>query len=191
METRTYKAIVMGLSSGGMGALRTILPALPADYGVPVIIVQHIGASSESYWIEALNKSCMIAIKEADEKEKIEPGHVYIAPPNYHLLLEKDGTLSLSNDERVNYAKPSIDVLFETAAEACGRRLVGIVLTGSNNDGAEGLRKIKARGGLAVVQDPASAESSFMPQAAMEAAKPDYILSLEGITQLLLKKIKH
>lgn len=191
METRTYKAIVMGLSSGGMGALKAILPALPADYGVPIVIVQHVGASSDSYWIEAINKSCLVEVKEADEKEKIEAGHVYIAPPNYHLLMEKDGTLSLSNDERVNFAKPSIDVLFETAADAYGRRLVGIVLTGSNNDGAEGLRKIKANGGLAIVQDPASAESSYMPEAAMVAAKPDYILSLEGITQLLLKKIKH
>lgn len=191
MENRTYKAIVMGVSSGGMGALKAILPALPADYGLPVIIVQHIGARSDGYWIEAMNRICAVEVKEADEKEKIEAGHVYTAPPNYHLLVEKDGTFTLTNDERVNYAKPSIDVLFETAAEAYGRHLVGIVLTGSNHDGAAGLKKIKALGGLAIVQDPATAESSYMPAAAMEAAQPDYVLSLEGITQFLLKKLNH
>lgn len=191
METKAYKVVVIGLSSGGMAALKAILPALPADYSLAVVVVQHIGANSDSYWIEAMNRLCTIEVKEADEKEKIEAGRVYIAPPNYHLLVEKDGTFSLTNDERVNYAKPSIDVLFETAAEAYGRHLAGIVLTGSNNDGAEGLRKIKAHGGLAIVQDPATAESSFMPAAAIEAAKPDYIMPLEGITEFLLKKLNH
>jgi two-component system chemotaxis response regulator CheB len=190
METKSYKAIVMGSSSGGMGALKAILPALPANYGIPLIIVQHIGASSDSYWIEALNKLCMLEVKEADEKEKVMPGYVYIAPPNYHLLVEKDETLSLANDERVNYAKPSIDVLFETAADAYGRHLAGVVLTGSNNDGAAGLKKIKACGGLAIVQDPATAESSYMPAAAVEAVKPDHILPLEKIADLL-RRLKY
>ena len=126
-------------------------------------------------------------MKEADEKEKIEYGKVYFAPPNYHLLIEKNKTFSLTIDERVNFARPSIDVLFESAAEAYTNRLIGIVLTGSNDDGTKGIKRIKEYGGLAVIQDPATAESAYMPASAMAAIIPDYVLSLEDITGLLTK----
>jgi two-component system chemotaxis response regulator CheB len=182
-----YKAIVIGVSSGGMNALKIILPSLPADFALPVIIVQHVGARSDGTWIELLNNISPLRIKEADEKEKIEKGNVYVAPPNYHLLVEKDETFSLSVDEKVNYARPAIDVLFESAAEAYKDELIGIILTGSNSDGTAGIEKIKMHGGLTIAQDPETAESSYMPASAIATNKIDHVLSIEKIINLLLK----
>jgi two-component system chemotaxis response regulator CheB len=140
--------------------------------------------------IEILNDKSNITIKEADEKEKIEKRTVYIAPPNYHLMIERNKTFSLSIDELVNYARPSIDVLFESAANAYKNKLIGVILTGSNSDGTAGLKKIKEYGGLTIVQDPKTAESAYMPASAIAAIKPDYILSLEDIINLLIKTDK-
>lgn len=182
-----YEAIVIGVSSGGLNVLKILLPALPADFCFPIIIVQHVGAHSESYWIDLLNGMCKLTVKEADEKEIITKGNVYTAPANYHLLVEKDYTLSLSTQEKVNFARPSIDVLFESAAEAYKDKLIGIILTGSNNDGANGLKKIKEYGGLTIVQDPDTAESSYMPASAIAAISPDYILSIEKMINLLIE----
>lgn len=180
-----YQAIVIGVSSGGLNVLKKLLPALPADFCLPIIIVQHVGAHSENYWIDVLNTMTKLNVKEADEKEIISKGNVYIAPANYHLLVEKDHTLSLSNEQKVNFARPSIDVLFESAAEAYKDKLIGIILTGSNSDGTNGLKKIKEHGGLAIVQDPHSAESPFMPSSAIAAVSPDFIFSIEKIINLL------
>jgi len=182
-----YEAIVIGLSSGGMNALKIMFSLLPADFKTPIIIVQHISPRSENQWISLLNDKSNLLIKEADEKEKIEPGIVYIAPPNYHLLVEKDKTFTLTVEERVNYARPSIDVLFESAAEAYKSKLIGVILTGSNNDGTNGLKRIQEFGGLTIVQDPRTAESAFMPASAIAAIKPEYILPLEEIIELLIK----
>lgn len=182
-----YEAIVIGVSSGGMNAMKTMFPLLPKEFNIPIIIVQHISANSENLWIRLLNDKSNLEIKEADEKEKIEHGKIYIAPPNYHLLVEKNKTFSLSIDERVNFARPSIDVLFESAAEAYKNKLIGVILTGSNNDGTKGLKLIKEYGGLTIAQDPSTAESSFMPASAIAAMQVDYILSLEGIINLLIK----
>ncbi len=182
-----YEAIVIGVSSGGMNAMKTMFPLLPKEFNIPIIIVQHISANSENLWIRLLNDKSNLEIKEADEKEKIEHGKIYIAPPNYHLLVEKNKTFSLSIDERVNFARPSIDVLFESAAEAYNNKLIGVILTGSNNDGTKGLKLIKEYGGLTIAQDPSTAESSFMPASAIAAMQVDYILSLEGIINLLIK----
>ena len=182
-----YEAIVIGVSSGGMNALKIISSALPIDFNIPVIIVQHLSAHSDSYWINLLNEKSHLNVKEADEKEKIEKGTIYIAPPNYHLLIEKDKTFSLTIDERVNFARPSIDVLFESAAEVYRNTLIGIVLTGSNSDGTKGIKQIKYCGGLAIIQDPKTADSEYMPKSAIAAIKPDYILSLENIVELLIK----
>lgn len=181
-----YEAIVIGVSSGGMNAMKVMFSLLPKDFTIPVIIVQHIGAHSDSQWIKLLNNKSNIPIKESDEKEKIENGNVYIAPPNYHLLIEKDKTFSLTVGERVNYSRPSIDELFESAAEAYADKLIGIVLTGSNNDGTNGLKRIKEYGGLTIAQDPKTAASAYMPASAIAAINPDYVLSLEGITELLI-----
>lgn len=163
--------------------MKTIFSDLPGDFGIPVIMVQHISPRSNSQWIEILNEKYCIKIKEAEEKEKIEKGTVYLAPPNYHLLLEKDGSFSLSIDERVSYARPAIDVLFETAALAFGEKLIGVVMTGSNHDGASGLKKIKQCGGVTIVQNPKNAFSSYMPQEAINYVDPHHILDLQEIIQ--------
>ena len=182
-----YEAIVIGTSSGGMNALKFLFSALPVDFNIPIIIVQHISPRSDNQWIKLLNNNSKLYLKEADEKEKIENGKVYIAPPNYHLMIERNKTFSLTIDERVNYARPSIDVLFESAAEAYKTKLIGVVLTGSNNDGTKGIKRIKECGGLTIIQDPETAESSYMPASAIASMQPDYILSLEDITELLIK----
>ncbi len=182
-----YRAVVIGASAGGLMALKELLPALPEDFPCPVLIVQHISPMSDNYMSKMLDAASRIRVKEADEKEKLAAGVAYIAPPDYHLLVEADETLSLSADEKVNYSRPSIDVLFETAADAFGSQLLGIVLTGANTDGAEGLLAIKKAGGYTLVQDPDDAESPAMPLAAIQLAKPHSILSLREIIHLLLK----
>jgi len=182
-----YEAIVMGVSSGGMSALKFIFSVLPKDFNTPIIIVQHVGPRSNNQWIQLLNNTSALCIKEPDEKEKIERGSVYIAPSNYHLLIERNKTFSLSIEGRVNYARPSIDVLFESAAEAYTDKLIGVVLTGASNDGTKGLKKIVDYGGLAIIQEPTTAESSFMPTSAAKAVNTDFILPLQGITDLLIQ----
>lgn len=182
-----YEAIVIGVSSGGMNAMKIMFFHLPKNFSTPIIIVQHIGARSDSYFIKLLNKQSKVSIKEADEKEKIERGNIYIAPPNYHLMIESDATFSLTIDERVNYARPSIDVLFESAAIAYKDKLIGVILTGSSSDGSLGLKKIKEYGGVTIAQDPKTAESAYMPAAAIAVVQMDFILSLEEIIKLLIK----
>lgn len=182
-----YKAIVIGASAGGFNALKELISALPSDFSIPIIIVQHISPTSDNYMARYLDKISKLTVKEADEKEKILPGYVYISPPNYHLLIEEDHTLSLSNDAKKNYSRPSIDILFETAMYAFGDELIGIVLTGANNDGAEGLKQIKDNGGYCIVQDPSEAESESMPMAAIETSNPQKVLKLNAIVKALVK----
>jgi two-component system chemotaxis response regulator CheB len=182
-----YEAIVMGVSSGGMNAMKVMFSLLPKNFSTPIIIVQHLGARSDSQLIQLLNNQSNVSIKEADEKEKIENRKVYIAPPNYHLMIESDKTFSLTIDERVNYARPSIDVLFESAADAYKDKLIGVILTGSSSDGSLGLKKIKEYGGLTIAQDPKTAESGYMPASAIAMVPMDHILSLEEIIKLLIK----
>jgi len=184
-----YKAVVIGVSAGGMSALGDILPKIPADFPVPVIIVQHISPQSDNYMIRHFNSLSKITVKEADEKEAILPGHAYFAPPNYHLLVEEDFTFSLSVEHRVNYSRPSIDVLFESALDAYCTSLIGIILTGANNDGSKGLKKIKDCGGLTIVQDPKTSEVSAMPEAAIKLFKPDHVLKLKDIAPFLVKMV--
>lgn len=181
------EAIVIGASAGGSKALDTILSNLPENFSLPVILVQHRMFDSDNYFVELLNNKCALLVKEADEKEHIKPGVVYIAPPDYHLLIEKNKTLSLSIDEPVRYARPSIDVLFESASETFGAALVGILLTGANNDGSDGIKKIKENGGLTVVQDPSSAEFTRMPDSAIATNCVDHILPLDRISQFIVK----
>lgn len=180
-----YQAIVIGSSAGGLNALKSLFNEIRRDFNIPVIIVQHISSDAENYLINILNDQKKLRVKEADEKEKPEKGYAYIAPPNYHLLLESDQTFSLTIDKRVNYARPSIDVLFETAAEAYRDKLIGIILTGANNDGSKGLKRIKELGGLTIVQDPLTAEADSMPKAAILLHKVDKILSVKEIAAFL------
>lgn len=187
-ETRKIKAVVVGASAGGLYALKKLLPALPATFPCPVLVVQHMSPHSDNYMTRMLNDLSRLTVKEADEKEIITPGKVYVAPPDYHLLVEADYSLSLSVEEKVNYSRPSIDVLFETAADVYGSHLMGIILTGANVDGANGLLAVKEKGGFTIVQHPDDAESPAMPKAAIERAKPHKILTLDKIIALLLQE---
>ncbi|MGV3632324.1 MAG: chemotaxis protein CheB [Bacteroidota bacterium] len=191
MDLKQYEAVVIGVSSGGMNAMKIIFSLLPSGFSLPLIVVQHLGARSGNEWLGLLKDKNRLNIKEADEKETIADGTIYFAPANYHLLVEKNRTFSLTIDERVNFARPSIDVLFESAAEAYKDKLIGVVLTGANNDGAKGLACIKELGGLTIAQDPETAESQYMPAAAISLQQPDHILSLENITGLLINIDKH
>ncbi len=179
-----YDAIVIGASAGGFAALAEILPRLPAALPQAVVVVQHLHPEGGEFMVEFLNQHCALPVKEAEDKEPITPGVIYVAAAQYHLLIERDRSFSLSVDEKVNYSRPSIDVLFVSAAQAYGPRLIGVILSGANADGAIGLAAIKARGGMTVVQNPASAEVSYMPQAAIDATTVDYILDLAGIAKL-------
>lgn len=182
-----YQAVAIGVSSGGVQALKRLLGALPPDFPLPVLIVQHISPDAGGGMARLLDDLCAIRVKEADEQDAIEPATVYLAPPNYHLLVESGGFLALSADPPVSYARPSVDVLFESAAAVFGAGLIGIVLTGANYDGARGVQAIKRRGGMVVVQDPEDAETPQMPQAALAAVTPDHVVPLGGMAALLMR----
>lgn len=182
-----YKVIVIGVSTGGTKALKTILSVLPSEFALSIIIVIHRHKDTNGYLERLLNNECNVHVKQADEKEKVKAGTVYVAPPNYHLLIEDDCTFSMSVEGTVNYSRPSVDVFFESAADVYGQSLVGIILTGANRDGSQGLKKIKERGGLAIVQTPETSEVEDMPRAAIATARPDYILPIENIGPFLKK----
>lgn len=184
MDNR-FQAVVIGVSAGGLKVLQAILARFPEDFPLPVIIVQHRMAESDNYLVKSLSRNCKLTVKEADEKEEIKPGTAYIAPAEYHLLIEKNRTFSLSVDEPVCFARPSIDVLFETAAQAYKSHLIGIVLTGANNDGSDGVIKIKQYNGLTIAQDPETAEVNIMPLAAIATKSIDYVMTLEEIPSFL------
>lgn len=184
-EVLTYELIVMGASWGGLNAIGEIVEALPEGFDCAVVVAQHRRADTAEGGLASLLalRACM-PVADVEDKSPIERGRVYLAPPDYHLLIEH-GYFSLSVDERVHHARPSIDVLFESAADAYGARVIGVILTGANEDGAAGLARIKARGGVAVVQDPRSAERREMPDAAIAATDADAVLPLEEIGPFL------
>jgi len=182
-----YKAIVVGTSYGGLEALKTVLPRLRFGFPIPVIVVLHIGEHNNETFVNHMNSLCELEVKEAESHEKIAQGFVYFAPPNYHLLIESDFTFSLTTDEKHNFSRPSIDVLFESAAWVYGQSLIGVVLTGANSDGANGLKMIKDFGGMTVVENPCSAISPAMPRAALKAAKPEFQLKIENIADRLVE----
>ena len=182
---RPVDAVVVGASAGGVEALLTIFKDLPADFGLPIIVVLHIPDERRSQLAEVFDRRLSIAVKEAGDKEPIIPGTLYFAAPGYHLSVEDDYSFSFSQEARVHYSRPSIDYLFESAADAYQERLAAILLTGANQDGAQGLETIKLRGGLTIVQDPEEALVATMPQAALDRIQPDYILPLCGIGRLL------
>jgi two-component system chemotaxis response regulator CheB len=184
-----FKAIVIGTSAGGIEALKKIIMNLE-DFDVPIIIVQHLSPRHKSQLPEVFATFSNKVIKEIEEKEKIKNGIIYIAPSNYHVLIERDHTFSLTVEERYSYARPSIDILFETAADAYRYLLIGVLLTGANKDGAEGLKKIKELGGYTIVQTPDEAYAKEMPLSAIELFQPNVILSLEDIPKRLNELIK-
>ena len=189
-DKNVYDAIVIGASAGGLHALTRILQPLPGGFPVPVMVVQHRARDERNLLEEVLQQKCKVRIKQADEKEVIEKGVVYFAPPDYHLLIEKDRTFSLSFDVPVNFSRPSIDVLFETAADVYNERLLGIILTGANNDGAAGIMKISMRGGNTIAQSPETADYADMPKAAINTGYVRHIMSIDEISRYLLALVK-
>ncbi|MGY4494193.1 chemotaxis protein CheB [Pseudomonas sp. TE3610] len=180
-----YEAVVVGASAGGVEALLRVYGLLPASFALPVLTVLHLPDNRHSQLAEVFARRMQRAAKEAVDKEDIQPGMFYFAGPGYHLSVEQDRSLSLSQEERVHFSRPSIDLLFESAADAYGSSLIGILLTGANEDGAKGLATIGERGGLTIVQDPAEARVAIMPEAAIKLRRPDHILPLNGIGSLL------
>jgi two-component system, chemotaxis family, protein-glutamate methylesterase/glutaminase len=179
--------IAIGTSLGGLQALTRLLADLPRDLPVPIVIVQHRSASRDGNTLaRLLQDATPLTVLEADDKMSMQTGTVYLAPADYHLLIEGPGELALSTDAPVRAARPSIDVLFQTAAEAYGADLVGVLLTGASADGAEGLAAIKARGGRVIVEDPATAECATMPAAGLAATAVDYVLPLARIGEHLV-----
>ena len=184
---RPVEAVVIGASAGGFEALLAILKGLPATYPMPLVAVLHLPEHHESRLAELFGYRLSLQVREARDKEPLAPGILYFAPPGYHLSIETDRSFSLSCEERVSYARPSIDVLFASAVDAYGKSLAGILLTGANYDGAAGLAGMQVAGALTIVQDPASAEVATMPEAALRKMKPDLILPLAEIHSVLRK----
>jgi two-component system chemotaxis response regulator CheB len=179
-----FEIVVIGASYGGLSALQALLPELAPDFPLPVVIVQHRKKDGDDGLCEFLRKRSRLPLVEPNDKEKVEPGYIYLAPRDYHLLIEKS-IFALSTESPVAFARPSIDVLFESAAEVYHERAVGVILTGANRDGAQGLAKIKSFGGLTLVQEPQSAESPTMPEAAISTTPVDRILPLPEIAPFL------
>src|SRR5688572_5557406 len=175
-----YDVVVVGASWGGLNALSKLISGLPADFQMPVVLVQHRSKGSENLLARLLQDDTLLPVREVDDKDPILEGHVYVAPADYHLLVE-DTYFSLTTDDAVRFSRPSIDVTFTSAADSHAARVIGVVLTGANDDGSRGLRRIIDRGGLAIVQDPDTAEVRTMPQAALAAAPTARVLDLNGI----------
>ena len=186
-SNQSVDLIVIGASAGGVEAVGQLLSALPADFTTPILIVLHLPPQGPNALAYVFSRKCNCYVKEAEDKEAIEASVIYVAPADYHLLVEPDHTLSLSRDEALHYSRPSIDMLFESAALAYRDRVLAILLTGANTDGAAGMKQIHDCGGLAWVQDPADALSSTMPKAALELIEPDQIMTLTKMTACLSK----
>lgn len=178
---RDIEAVVIGTSAGGVQALLEILPLLPSNLRVPVLSVVHIPADRTNVLAPLFASKCQVPVKEAEDKETPVPGTVYFAPSDYHLLVEANGDLALSSDEQVNFSRPSIDVLFESAADTYGERLLAVLMTGANDDGARGLSAVAEAGGYVIVQDPATAYARAMPEAGIKHCPSARIESLRAI----------
>ena len=180
-----YELICIGASWGGLDAIGRVLADIPDDLEQPIVVAQHRHPDSiEGTLVDLLQRQTRRILVDAEDKLPLQPSHVYLAPPSYHLLVER-GWLALSVDAQVQHARPSIDVLFESAAHAYGNRAIGVILTGANEDGAAGLAEIKRRGGVALIQDPAGAAKRSMPDAAIAATVADAVLPLEEIGKFL------
>lgn len=181
-----YELVVIGASAGGLTAVGTVLGSLPRDFTLPIAIVQHRSASPvEGNLITVWQRQTTLPVQEAEDKSAMRAGHVYVAPADYHLLVERRGTLALSTEAPVLWARPSIDVLFQTASDAYGENLIGAILTGASADGSHGLQTVRTRGGCALVQTPASAECDVMPRAALHATPVNHVLDLEELGRVI------
>lgn len=181
-----YKMLVIGLSAGGMPLVKKLLTHLPSDYSLPIAIVAHLPQDYQSCFDKVLECSMRLPVSIARDKEPIKQGHVYIAPASYHLLIEQNYCFALSGDKPVKSVRPSIDVLFSSAAEVYENDLIAVILSGANSDGADGMVTVKQLGGLCIVLDPKETEFNTMPNAVIKAVDVDYIASIEEIISLLV-----
>jgi two-component system, chemotaxis family, protein-glutamate methylesterase/glutaminase len=180
-------ALVMGGSAGAFEIMRNVLGGLPASTPFPILVVLHQLPGARRYLREIFAPNCALTIAEGLDKEQLLPGTVYAAPPDYHMYVEDDGTLALSEDPPEHHCRPSIDLLFESAARVHGKSLVGVLLSGANDDGARGLHAIHLAGGRTIVQDPSSAQAPQMPGAALELFQPDAVLSPARLGEFVAK----
>jgi two-component system chemotaxis response regulator CheB len=185
MSARRFDAIAIGTSAGGVEALSRLLPALPKGLGAAVFVVLHLPRHRPSLLAEIFAPRCALPVREALDKEPVQPGTVYLAPPDYHLLVDAGPQIALSTDEPVHYSRPSVDVLFESAADVYGARLLGIILTGGNEDGAAGLAAVRRAGGMTLVQQPEEALAPQMPAAALARGPADRVATLEEMARFL------
>jgi two-component system chemotaxis response regulator CheB len=181
------KCVVIGGSAGSLKVLMGILPNLAESLNFPIIIILHRKNDRRSSLETLLNNSCSLLVKEAEDKESLRNGVIYVAPPDYHLLIERDHSLSLDASEKVIWSRPSIDVTFQSASEVYQKHLMGVLLSGANNDGTLGLQKIKESGGKIIIQDPEDADMPVMPQLALDKVKPDYLLKARDIAAVINK----
>lgn len=179
------EALVLGASAGAVNALNQLLPHVPRNARIPIVVVVHLPANRPSLLPELFASRCAVHVAEPEDKQPLLAGSIWFAPSNYHLLIETDRSFSLSLEAPVNFSRPSIDVLFETAADAYGKSLCAIVLTGANEDGAQGALAIRHAGGLVIAQDPSSAEAKEMPSATISLATPQIVATLPDIAKLV------
>jgi two-component system chemotaxis response regulator CheB len=188
MTPPSYEIVAVGASWGGLAALRDLMAGLPAGFGTPIVIAQHRSADSRpGLFVSLLAEFSPLPVSEVEDKEPILPAHVYVAPPDYHVLVESSRTFALTTDIRVKYARPSIDELFMSACDAYGARVIAVVLTGGNDDGADGARCVAAQGGVVIVQEPDGAERPEMPAAALAAVPAATQLPLGAIADELVR----
>lgn len=191
MGSGKFQIIVIGASAGGIQAIPPVLENLPEDFGIPIVICSHIFPSEETYFPDFLKSKTLLEVKEADEKEEIKPGVIYTSAPDYHLMIDYNKTFAFSVDRRVNFSRPSIDVLFFSAADVYGAGVTAVILSGANTDGTKGAVYIKERGGSVLVQSPQTALSPVMPQSVIDNCEVDDIQSPEQICENLMKPNKN
>lgn len=184
---RKHRAVVLGTSAGGINALGFLFSQLEEDFSLPVLVTKHVGLNDDRGMLRVLSRQSTLPVKVAKDKHRIQPGTIYLAPPGYHMLVEENGIVSLNLEAPVAHSRPSIDVLFQSAARIYGQSLVAIILTGANRDGADGIRTVKAFGGITIAQCPRNSEMGFMPKASLDTGCIDYQMTLEEISAYLDK----
>ena len=189
LQSVRTEAVVVGASVGAVEALSIILPALPESASAPIVVVVHVPPRQPSLLVELFSPKCRLPVREAWDKQHVAPGTIWFAPPDYHLLIEDDGHFALSLEDYVNFSRPSIDVLFESAARVYASGLIGVVLSGASGDGALGAQAIRRAGGRVAVQDPSTAESAVLPRLAQEKAAPQTVGTLWQIAEFLVQNL--
>lgn len=187
----TFDVVALATSAGGLAALSQILQALPIDFPAAITVVQHLAPHSPSLLPSILSRRTKLKVKQAESGEKLYAGTVYVARPDWHLIINPDATLSLTHTEQINFTRPAADLLFESLAKSCKQRAIAVVLTGTGRDGAIGIQAVKAAGGVTIVQDQKTAQFSGMPSAAIQTQAVDLILPVDQIAATLIKLVRH